>query len=152
KLMESNGDRLTGVVEIDEAYIANRPVLGAIERGGNVKIKVANDMGGAGISAHAIRNISTDAKIMSDNNRAYAWLDRHYEREYVTPSKEYTRGKIHINTMETVWSHVKKSIKGTHNHVSPKHLQSYLDFFSFHHDNRASSVAPFLVLLTRACR
>ena len=153
KLMANNGnDKLLGIVEIDEAYVSKKPVLGAIERGGEVRTKVVESMSGGQIAAHVIKNVSHEAQLMSDGSKSYAWLDRHYIRESVNHSKEYTRGKIHINTMEAFWSQVKRSISGTHHFVSPKHLQSYLDFFSFQHGHRTSEVPLFLVLLGRACR
>lgn len=152
KLMEQDHDKLSGIVEIDEAYVSKKPVVGAIERGGKVKAKVSENMGGAAISAHVVRSVESGTKLMSDSSKSYQWLDRHYEREAVNHSKEYARGAIHINSMEAFWAQVKRSIHGTHHSVSPKHLQSYLDFFSFQHSYRTSSVPLFLVLLARACQ
>lgn len=151
-LMANNGnDKLLGIVEIDEAFISKKPVLGAIERGGEVRTKVSDNLSGSSISLHVIKNVETGSEIMSDSNNSYKWLDRHYKRESVNHSKEYARGRIHINTMEAFWSQVKRSINGTHHYVTPKHLQSYLDFFAFQHVHKSSSIAPFLILLGRAC-
>ena len=46
-----------------------------------------------------------------------------------------------------VWSHVKRSIAGTHKHVSRRHLQSYVDGFVFHRNNRHNDSQRFAVLL-----
>ena len=54
---------------------------------------------------------------------------------------EYVRGDIHINNVEAFWSHIKRSIKGTHKVVSKKHLQSYLDGFVFHYNQRKGTDA-----------
>lgn len=151
-LMQSGNDKLTGVVEIDESYIGKKPVLGAIERGGKVRTKVSENLTGPAITSHVVKQVSDNSHIMSDMNKSYAWLDRHYVRESVNHGKEHVRGNVHINSMEAFWSQVKRSIAGTHHFVSPKHLQTYLDFFSFQHDYRASQVPLFLVLLGRACR
>ena len=42
---------------------------------------------------------------------------------------EYARGKTHTNTIEGFWSQIKRSIRGTHVHVSAKHLPKYLGEF-----------------------
>jgi transposase len=53
---------------------------------------------------------------------------------------------VHINTVETFFAHLKRSIKGTFKSVSKKHLQSYLDAFVFHYCNRHSDKARFEAL------
>ena len=45
--------------------------------------------------------------------------------------KEYARGAVHTNTIEGFWSQLKRSIGGTYHAVSKKHLQSYVNEFSF---------------------
>lgn len=152
KLLNQDGDKLSGIVEIDEAFISKKSIMGAIERGGKVRVKVSERNNGAAIARHVIKNISPESQIMSDNNKAYSWLDRHYDRQSVTHKKQYVRGNVHINTMENFWSNTKRSIAGTYHYLSPKHLQSYLDFFSFHHDYRNSSLPLFLALLGKVCR
>lgn len=151
KLMASDGDKLTGIVEIDEAHIGDAQVLGAVERGGNARAKVVEAVNGSTIGTHVVQNVAAGSKLMSDGANTYAWLDRHYERQAVNHSKEYVNGDVHVNSMEAFWSQVKRSIAGTHHSVSVKHLQSYVDFFVFQHGARFSAVAPFWALLGRAC-
>lgn len=152
-LMADNSGKLSGTVEIDEAFVGNTPVLGAVERGGKVRTRVVDSANGGTIAAHVVTNIEGDAKLMSDNNKAYAWLDRHYDREAVTHSKgEFVRGDVHTNTMDAFWGQVKSSVEGTHHHVSAKHLQSYLNFFAFQHAHRKGDKHPFFILLDRACK
>lgn len=152
KLMSQEGDKLTGTVEIDEAFVAKTPVVGAIERGGNVRTKVVERVTGGAIAAHVFKNVAQGSALMSDKNQAYKYLDRHYNRESVNHSIEHARGTVHTNTMESYWNLVKRSISGTHTFVSKKHLQSYLDFFAFQREYRNSPVPPFLVLLAKACQ
>jgi hypothetical protein len=56
---------------------------------------------------------------------------------------------VHINRVEAFWAHVKRSVKGTHKVISQKHLQSYLDGFVFHYNNRHNDRQRFEVLLDR---
>lgn len=153
KLMAQSNDKLKGIVEIDEAFVSKIPVLGAVSRKGKVRTKVVSRMTGGAIAGHVFKNVETGSELMSDKNQAYKYLDRHYKRQSVNHSKkEYVRGAVHTNTMDSFWNVVKRSISGTHTFVSPKHLQSYLDFFAFQRECRTSSSHPFLVLLNRACQ
>lgn len=42
----------------------------------------------------------------------------------------------HTNTVEGVWSLLKRSIVGSYHHLSAKHLPAYLDEISFRYNNR----------------
>ena len=55
--------------------------------------------------------------------------------------KEYVRGIVHTNTLESVWSLFKRSVIGSYHQVSVKHLDRYLDKFEFRFNNRNN---PFL--------
>lgn len=50
--------------------------------------------------------------------------------------KEYVKGGFHNNTIEGFWSQLKRTIKGTHIHVSRRHLQKYVDEVAFRYENR----------------
>lgn len=84
---------------------------------------------------------------MTDAANIYNLITEGYERHSVNHSIEYVRGPVHVNNVETFWSHVKRSIKGTHKVVSKKYLQNYLDGFVFHYNNRYSDKERFSVLL-----
>lgn len=62
---------------------------------------------------------------------------RCYTHTTVSHSKlEYVRGDAYTNTIEGFWSHLKRSIDGTHHAVSPKYLQLYMDEFAFRYNFR----------------
>jgi hypothetical protein len=63
-------------------------------------------------------------------------------------AKQYVRGRCHTNTIEGFWAQLKRSIDGTHHHVSRKHLQAYVDEFAFRYSNRWFSI--FQILIARA--
>jgi len=60
---------------------------------------------------------------------------------------EYVRGDVHSNTIDGFWSHLKRSITGTHKVISRKYLQEYLDGFVFLRNNRYSDKERFVSLL-----
>ena len=49
---------------------------------------------------------------------------------------EWVRGEVHTNTMEGVWSLLKRSIIGSYHQISVKHLDRYLDELEFRFNNR----------------
>lgn len=55
--------------------------------------------------------------------------------------EEWVRGDVHTNTVEGVWSLLKRSIIGSYHQLSTKHLPAYLDESSFRYNNREN---PFL--------
>jgi hypothetical protein len=49
----------------------------------------------------------------------------------VPSAGEYVRGNVSTNLNEGCFSQLKRSLDGTHHHVSVEHLQRYLDQFDF---------------------
>lgn len=166
KLMQQGDLRLTGVVEADETYMGgkqkggkrgrgtNRPiVIGAVERGGSVKATHVKKAHASILATHTLKHVEGGTKLMTDDNPAYNWLDRHYDRSIINHrSKVYVRGDIYTNTIEGFWSQLKRSIRGTYHSVSRQHLQSYVDEFAYRYNHRASPVPMFLMLVARAAR
>ena len=56
---------------------------------------------------------------------------RHSAGEYVRPGTD-----IHSNTVEGVFSLIKRGVMGTFHSVSRKHLPNYLNEFEFRHNTR----------------
>ncbi len=164
KALDQGGEKLKGVVESDlavfggrikyrktetrgEAMLDKSIVIGAVERGGNVRVKRVQDKTRA--THQKFLQETVDAKesvLMTD--AAPTFKDPGFDHFTVNHKKgEYVRGSIYVNTMDAFWSHVKRSIKGTHKVVSKKHLQAYLDGFVFHYNNRGNDRQRFSVLM-----
>ncbi len=47
----------------------------------------------------------------------------------INHQKEYARGIIHTNTIESFWAILKRGVVGQFHKVSPKYLNQYLDEF-----------------------
>lgn len=158
-------DKLDGDVEMDSAYFGGRadggknnsklsdavakksPVIGAVTRGGNIKASVTPDMGAEAHNAFLEMNVSKTARLHTDSTGVLKNVAMGYDRYMVNHSKqEYVRGNVHVNHIESFWSHTKRSIRGTHKVISKKYLQSYLDGFVFHYNNRHSDRERFSAL------
>ena len=55
-----------------------------------------------------------------------------FAQESAKPSScEYVRGDVHTNSVESVWTALKRSIYGTWHHVTPKHLERHCNRTTF---------------------
>jgi transposase-like protein len=155
-------------VEVDESYVGGKRagvgsgnrihksmVLAAIERGGNGRIRTAGKMQRNKEILHGFvnENVSDDAaNIYTDEVRGYIGIgDGNTTHQTVNHSiKEYVRGEVHTNTVESVFSLFKRSLVGSFHQISAKHLDRYLDEFSFRYNNRRSRMM-FRDTLMRMC-
>lgn len=155
---------LSGHVEADETYIggknpgegnkAKNPaydraiVFGAVERGGEVITRVIPNARQTAIEPIIYEAVQPGSKITTDESKVYTDLGATYDHSTVNHSiKEYVRGEYHTNTIEGFWAMIKRSIRGTHIHVSPKHLPKYLAEFEYRWNMRKQSHLMFDRLL-----
>ena len=167
RALKQNDTKLKGDVEIDTGYFGGRGnagvnnerlsrvmakkavVIVAVERGGRVKAEIVPDSSSYTMTAFIQRNIETKlTNTLTDSSKVYLRSDKTHDRYSVDHHKgEYVRDDIHINTVETFFAHLKRSIRGTFKSLSRKHFQSYLDAFVFHYNNRHSDRDRFSLLL-----
>jgi transposase-like protein len=154
---------LQGVVEVDETYLgghqraretgladpfANKQlILGAVERGGDVRLRLRSGPGRRNRkSLHGFVEdaVAGDAEaIYTDSVKAWGDMSdadtRHEKVDH--GSDEWVRAQVHTNTVEGVWSLLKRSVVGTYHQLSAKHLPAYLDEIAFRFNNREN---PYL--------
>jgi transposase-like protein len=151
---------LRGIVEADETYIGGKlrgrrgesraetsrrrfdnktVVLGAVERGGEVRLRMAPDASSESVKGFLADAVADEAEaIYTDAHRSYRGIADHNTRhEYVDHSRdEWVRGHVHTNTIESVWSLFDRSVIGAYHKLSVKHLPAYLDEAAFRWNNR----------------
>lgn len=156
---------LGGHVEIDETLVGGKHsgsgkgrqaahktiVLGMVERGGDVITRVIPNVERKTLEAHIIKHVKREAKVSTDELYSYKRLWMYgYDHESVNhAAKEYVRGDRHTNTLEGYWSIIKRSIRGTHVHVSSHRLPLYLGEFEFRWNLRRHPEKMFPILLRR---
>jgi len=135
--------------KLGEAMAKKSVVIVTAERGGPIRAEIAVSAGSLAMQSFIERNIESKAtSILTDSSKVYNSSDKTYDRYSVDHhKKEYVRGDIHINTVETFFAHLKRSIQGTYKVISKQHLQSYLDAFVFHYNNRHNDRERFAALL-----
>lgn len=142
-----------GPVEVDEIYWGNTGKQKPGARGGDHKMKVLSLVDREGekrsfhvtnVNAATLRpimtaNIDQKARLMTDDAKVYDKIGKHFSsHESVNHSaKEYARGDVTTNTVESSFAILKRGLYGTFHSVSEKHLQRYVNEFDFRWNNRA---------------
>jgi transposase-like protein len=165
-LGEDFGD-MGGEVEADETYVGGRrkgtprgrpgagshktAAFGMVERRGRVAAVTVPNVRRASVMPHITRRVLPSTMIYTDELKTYDSLDREgYAHERVKHSEQiYVSGTAHTNTIEGFWSLLKRGIGGVYQSVSSKHLQSYLDEYSFRHNHRDDVAGMFAAFLSR---
>jgi hypothetical protein len=155
--MTDDGTLLNDTIEMDETFVGGKQrgrgrgpynttnkaiVMAAVERGGQVRIKVSRSRDGAAIGKFVAENVDVAVKfVYTDDFAAYKTVpelrDEDTHHHTVNHNQdEWVRGEVHTNTIEGVWSLLKRSIIGSYHHLSIKHLPAYLDELEWRYNNR----------------
>lgn len=147
-IMQVHIPLLSGIIEVDETFVGGRNkgryenwidsksiVVGMVQRVGKVKIQITNNRDRRTLQEFILKNITPEIEaIFTDGHTAYRGLPLH---EFVNHSAwEWARGDVHTNTIEGVWSLLKRSIMGAYHHVSEKYLDLYLQELQWKYNNR----------------
>jgi len=118
-------------------------------RHGNVIAKVVPDTEAATLIPFVEEKVLPSTMIFTDEAPSYNSLPGSgYEHKRVHHSaKVWVRGDAHTNGIEGFWSLVKNGIRGVNHSVSAKHLQSYIDSYSFRYNRRFDTTPMFESML-----
>ena len=155
-------DGLSGHVEVDETYVGGRRpgvrgrgaagktvVFGMLERDGDVMTCVVPNVKGCTLHPIIEDKIAKGSTVSSDELATYKALGRKgYAHGTVEHgAEEWVRGIHHVNSIEGFWSQIKRSIHGTHIHVSKQHMSKYLGEFEYRYNMRGNPEFMFSRLL-----
>ncbi len=170
ELMNDEGDdQLSGDVEVDETAWGGKPrvkltqsqaahfrenkatILGMVERGGRVRLRVIAARRGEPLSRAVWANVNPQSMLITDDWRSYRPLKREFiDHKVINHSAgHYVQGDIHTNTIEGFFGNLKTGMRGAYKHVSPRYLQSYLDEYAWRYNQRYEG-GLFQQLLRRA--
>lgn len=161
---------LQGHVELDEAYVGgHRPgkrgrgaagktiVMGLKERDGRLTTEVIPNVKKDTLREVVLNNVEKGAIVSTDELMSYGLLEgdgykhgtvEHGEKEWSYYDYRHD-ATHHTNHVESFWKLFKASVRGTHIHISSKHMQRYLNEFSFRSNHRKMQNAMFDLLISR---
>jgi transposase-like protein len=153
---QNNDPKLTGTVEADETYVGGKKrhvgmtpkrgydkaaVFGVVERGGDVRFRMLKRVTYDRLRDVLAENADGTCRIITDEHGAYPRATApfsgghqtvtHSVRQYKVPGTD-----VHTNTIEGVFSLIKRGVMGTFHSVSKKHLPNYLNEFEFRWNTR----------------
>jgi transposase len=169
-------------VEIDETYYGGvrkfgrgrpmrgdkkkTPVVAIVQRRGKVIAKAVRDVSRDSIYPLIRKHVVPGSVIYTDEFPTYDGIPnirikggtggtranfKHFRIKHA--SGQYVRdGHIHTNSVEGLWSLIKRGIGGVYHSVSPEYLQSYLDEYCFRYNRRHEGNQQFKAILVRASR
>lgn len=155
---EDYAPKMAGTIEVDEVYIGGKPrykalpgktgrgtdktpVVGIVQRNGDVRFRMMQRVTAENISKFVAENADLSCRIITDELPVYNRVGQAFQggHERVTHSAgEYVRRgtDVHSNTIEGVFSLIRRGVMGTFHSVSRKHLPNYLNEFQFRWNTR----------------
>ncbi|MCC6684956.1 MAG: IS1595 family transposase [Bacteroidia bacterium] len=171
-MTDRSNKKLLGLVMADECYIGGQignkhkkererldrspknkaMVLGMMEKDGRVLTRVLKVETNESKKIGKIVQGCVDGRsiLVTDGAYHYSTITETFAKHVVIDHSKglYTKGRFTTNNIENYWSTLKRMIKGTHIHVSHKHLPKYVSENSFRYVHRKRK-DMFDVLLKR---
>ncbi len=164
----STAPKLSGIVEADETYVGGKPrnragrnpetgkrytgrgtkktpVFAIVQRGGDVRLSKLDRITAPKLLPAIWEAVSPESTLMTDELGAYQGAGRRLKGGHHTvkhSAGQYVDGKngeVHSNTVESVFSLIKRGLIGTFHSVSKHHLPLYLNEFEFRWNHRFES-------------
>lgn len=160
EMATKQAELLHGIVEADETYIGGKPrkqnrrdddepqaprgratsktpVIGAVERGGQVTARVAYDLTGKGILKFIQDSVDPIGSILvTDEYRAYNAVKQFIPHTVINHSRSYAEGEIHTNSIEGFWALLKRAWYGSHHHYQKGYTPLYVAETCWKYNNR----------------
>jgi ISXO2-like transposase domain len=115
--------------------------MGVVQRGGDVRFRMLDRLTSDRLSEVIAENADLTCRLITDEYPGYIAAGKAFAGGHETTkhgAREYVRHgtDVHSNTIEGVFSLLKRAVMGTFHSVSRKHLPNYLNEFEFRWNTR----------------
>jgi transposase-like protein len=111
------------------------PVVALVNQDtGEVRAEVVTSVNRSNLAKVIMEQVDAEnSTLHTDESAVYPPLARQFQahRTVNHAKKEFVKGRATTNPAESFFAQLKRSIDGTHHHVSPEHLQRYVNEFAF---------------------
>lgn len=155
--------KMSGSVEADETYVgglskfmhkskrerviksrgmtAKVAVMGIMQRGdekasSTIRTEVVESIKTKDMHERIHANVEQGSTVYTDALPSYVGLKKSFDHQVIDHRQAYAVGLIHTNGLESFWSLLKRTIKGTYVSVDPFHMFRYLDEQTFRFNYR----------------
>jgi len=162
KAHRDNKGLLVGTVEADETYVGGKGknmhaskrkefrgargtvnksiVFGAKSRDGEIRAQVITGTGACELQSALADTVAKGATLYTDNNVGYRNVQGYTHTSVDHSHGEYVQGDAHTNGIESFWAVFKRGYHGVYHHMSKKHLDRYVDEFTFRFNRRKTGM------------
>ena len=126
------------------------PVVGIVERNGNVVAEVMENLTYANLKEMVKKYVDEDnAVLVTDEYAGYNSMKKIIEHIKIDHSKLYSYRGVNTNSIESFWAIIERGIMGQYHSVSPKMLPNYVAEFVYKYNNRKDDEAMFHELVEK---
>jgi transposase-like protein len=164
-LLQEDNEPTSGEFEVDETYIGGKkkpgkrgrgaggktPVLGVAQRKCKVSASIPTSLKSSVVVPLIKERALPKSMVYTDEFPTYDYLKEHglKHKRVHHASKVWVAGDAHTNTIEGFWSALKRGINGVYHAVSLKHLQGYINEYSFRYNHRKDDKPMFKTILEK---
>jgi transposase-like protein len=127
-----NAKRLAKIDREKRRWAVKTAVMGIIERNtaerkGKIRAFVLPFVDRESLHGSIRKYVEEGAEVHTDGHPAYRGLSPEYMHHVIDHAYEYVRDNVHTNSIESFFSVLKRTIKGTYIAPRPQHLQRYIE-------------------------
>jgi transposase-like protein len=122
---------------------------------GEIRSQVVADVTAKTLRAAITEKVDMERSVLhTDESHSYTMIGREFADHQSVNHRagEYVRAGVNTNKLESYFAQLKRSIDGTHHHVSKEHLQRYLEEFHFLYSTCKLTDAERMLQIIRQAR
>lgn len=128
----------------------NIPVVGIVERDGNVVAEVMQNLTYANLKEMVQKYVDEDSSVLiTDNYKGYNSMKKIIDHIVIDHKEMYSYKGLNSNSIESFWAIIERGIMGQYHSVSPRMLPSYVAEFVYRYNNRRDTEFMFHELLQK---